>query len=135
MTTGGACITRGMVNHENSEDKNMSQPPPISFCGECGLPMVRSPGGYATCPNMHGRLRQEPVSKSVWVERLVRAKVDMRQIPTARVIETVGPRGGKKRAIVIGEDEYRRDAYRKVPLKDSVIAILDGKLQCLYKKL
>jgi hypothetical protein len=56
----------------------------IAMCSECGLPLVESPSGFATCPGMHGRLLDgSTLYRSVWIRRLLAHNVDMRTLPVA----------------------------------------------------
>jgi len=103
----------------------------LDYCEECGAPLVKSPSGLATCPSAHGRLKQKKIPRTVWIERLVECKTDVREIPVVSQLEVVGPRGGKKKSLKIGERVVRRASYRK-PLGSILIAELEGKLGCFY---
>jgi hypothetical protein len=105
----------------------------IPFCDECGQVLIRAVSpGLATCPDMHGKLKQATVFESRrWVPRLVQSRLDVRKIPTAEVARPLGPRGGKgKKHYEINGTKYRRQPYR-LPLGELVIAIVDDRLVTL----
>lgn len=105
--------------------------PQIPYCTECGLPLVRSPGGFATCPNMHGKLRQCDVWKSVWLTRLVQSGIDVRTIEEAEKTNKVGPRGGKGKVIYkINGRIFRRTKYTR-PLDETILAFAGKRIVAL----